>query len=628
MAEKLSFDILLGRNTLKSGLQESAREARNLEDTLVTAAGVFAGNLATKGFELLGDAVAGTTQFLKDSVAASVQKENALNNLSSALRRSGEFSNTAVQEFDDLSDALERASVFSGDAILEQLALAKSLGLTNRESKDLVSTAVNLAAVLDVDLETAVRQLNTTYSGQVGTLGRLIPQLKDLTEEQLKSGEAVRFVSQQFGGAAAAQVDTFAGAITQAENAFGKIQEEIGNFITQSPSVIGAIQAIGNGFEAFSKSIETVRKGLGIGLTPLEEQRTKLKELGEEYNRLADIIAERREFEQLFRSQGFDDKAAVFTREINALEAQRNEILKQRQAIRGGISADQEAAAEAQRAARVVETDQKILQSRIDLQAQLNQLQADQAIRDQETKIANLGLEDEARLAEIESLIAFEIDKTNALLEQELNRAAALEDVRSRSLAEEIAVNKAKLQQDQILARGEERIRQERLAGERIFASQVTGIVGTTANLITAFTKEGSKEAFFARQAASLASAIVATNLAIAQANAVPPPGNIAAIAAAKAQGAIAISGIAAAAIKGFQDGGFIGGANGATIGGDTTTVNAREGELVLNADDQRTLLSAIKGGGFGSNRPIVIEISGREIARVLRDEINSGFTI
>ena len=37
MAEKLSFDILLGRDTLKAGLQENAKEAKALEDTLITA---------------------------------------------------------------------------------------------------------------------------------------------------------------------------------------------------------------------------------------------------------------------------------------------------------------------------------------------------------------------------------------------------------------------------------------------------------------------------------------------------------------------------------------------------------------------------------------------------------------
>ena len=627
MAEKLSFDILLGRNTLKTGLQDSAKEARNLEDTLVTAAGVFAGNLATKGFELLGDAVAGTVGFLKDSVAAAQEQENALNNLSAALQRTGSFSNTALADFEAFATALQQTTVFGDEVILNQVALAKSLGATNSEAKDIVSTAANLATILGVDLQTATEQLTKTYSGQAGRLAQLVPELKALTEEQLRSGAAIDLLNSKFTGAAQAQINTFSGATTQLKNAFGDLQEEIGAFVIKNPLFTDAIKTATSGLQAFGSVISNLRKDLGLGLSPLEEQRQKLKELGEEYNRLGDTIAGRREFEQLFRSQGFDDKAAVFTREINALEAQRNEILKQRQAIRGGISADQEAAAEANRAARVVETDQAILQSRVDLQAQLNQLAADQAIREQEAKVAAAAIGTEERQAEIESLVAFELEKTNAVLEQELNRAQAIKDVQARSLAEQVAVNKARLQQDQLLAKNEERIKQDRLTAERIFASQLTGIVGTSANLISAFTKEGSREAFFARQAAALASAIVATNLAIAQANAVPPPGNIAAIAAAKAQGAIAISGIAAASIKGFQDGGFIGGANGATIGGDTTTVNAREGELVLNADDQRKLLQLLKGGATGS-QPIIIEISGREIARVVRDEINAGFAL
>ena len=47
-----------------------------------------------------------------------------------------------------------------------------------------------------------------------------------------------------------------------------------------------------------------------------------------------------------------------------------------------------------------------------------------------------------------------------------------------------------------------------------------------------------------------------------------------------------------------FYKGGVIGGANGATMGGDNTYIHARSGEMILNAHQQRNLWDMINGQG------------------------------
>ena len=44
----------------------------------------------------------------------------------------------------------------------------------------------------------------------------------------------------------------------------------------------------------------------------------------------------------------------------------------------------------------------------------------------------------------------------------------------------------------------------------------------------------------------------------------------------------------------GYEDGGIVGGANGATVGPDNTTINARDGEMVLNAEQQKNLFDIL----------------------------------
>ena len=65
------------------------------------------------------------------------------------------------------------------------------------------------------------------------------------------------------------------------------------------------------------------------------------------------------------------------------------------------------------------------------------------------------------------------------------------------------------------------------------------------------------------------------------------------------AAGAVQLASIMAAKpIKHFAAGGFVGGINGASMGADNTTIAARSGELVMNANQQRALWDMINGIG------------------------------
>ena len=79
-----------------------------------------------------------------------------------------------------------------------------------------------------------------------------------------------------------------------------------------------------------------------------------------------------------------------------------------------------------------------------------------------------------------------------------------------------------------------------------------------------------------------------------------------------------------------FYTGGIIGGANGATMGGDNTYIHARAGEMVLNAAQQRSLWDKLNGqdtrGAAGYNLTVNNTQSGR-VDTSIRQE-NNGFVI
>ena len=73
-----------------------------------------------------------------------------------------------------------------------------------------------------------------------------------------------------------------------------------------------------------------------------------------------------------------------------------------------------------------------------------------------------------------------------------------------------------------------------------------------------------------------------------------------------------------------FENGGIVG--QGASAGPDNRVATIRDGEMILNGQDQKILFDAIKSGNLGGD--IVIKIDEREIARAVRNQRQQGFAI
>ena len=135
---------------------------------------------------------------------------------------------------------------------------------------------------------------------------------------------------------------------------------------------------------------------------------------------------------------------------------------------------------------------------------------------------------------------------------------------------------------------------------------------GSVASMYEAMANDESKseeERAKAAQAAKRWSALqIAANAGTAVAKGVasamdtPFPANIGAIATTLAAILAAIAQAKALAAEGHAQGGVVGGYTGATMGPDNTVINARKGEMVLNANQQRQLFEIANGGSMGSN--------------------------
>jgi hypothetical protein len=642
MAEKLEFDLKVGVNELQKALNEATTGSKKLGDTVSTALGVFGGGVALKGFALLGDAVSGATGFIKDSIKAAQEQENALNKLGQSLRATGEFSQQAVEDFSQFASELQKTSVFGDEVVISQLAVAKSLGATNQQAKNLVQAAANLSATFGGSLDENVLKLGKSLSGVASRdLAKIIPELKGLSEEALKSGEALNIVNQKFSGAAASELNTFSGATTSLANAFGDLQEEIGAFVTKSETVgfiinvskdliVEITDAIINYRTEQQRANGTLVETDGT-LTKLTEKYAQVRDEIEKYQSVVDADKSKSLLQSLFSF----DNAPLAKERIQALTSELSTL-------------DQQITKASQQLALIESKAPKEAKSGPDLTAQeLNKLKAIEAEKTNiialaeldrqnfKTEFANTGIENQfaRNEAEIQRILEFETqkkelefqlaeEKAQLISDRTLRDAELTKIAKQRELEFQKIGNKALLDDEKNRIKGKEELFKQQNRLEQESLSTRLQYIQAFGNLASAVAKDGSKEQFAIQKASAIAGSIVATQLAAAQAKAIPPAPNLALAAVATKLGAINTAAIVATAIKGFANGGIV----GATQGPDNQLATVRTGEMVLNADQQRNLFDMINSGS--SSGEIVVQIDGREIARAVKNQVNKGFKI
>lgn len=124
--------------------------------------------------------------------------------------------------------AIQKTTIYADDAVINIQAYAAALGHSEAETQKMTQAAVNLAAGLGISLDSAMEMLHKSTLGAAKGLGNLIPGVKDLTKEQLKSGAAIDMVNVKFKGYAETLAKTGAGPLKQFENRFGDLMEQFG----------------------------------------------------------------------------------------------------------------------------------------------------------------------------------------------------------------------------------------------------------------------------------------------------------------------------------------------------------------------------------------------------------------
>jgi hypothetical protein len=151
-----------------------------------------------------------------------------------AIKDSGTISAAGGQRLKAYASELQKVSIYGDEGTVAIMGNLAAMGKSEDQIKELISAAADYASATGIDLDTAVKQLNSTLQGNVGVLGRQNSAVKALTTEQLKNGDAIKVIAEQYKGMAEAVGGSAAGGKISLTNAFGDLKEEMGSMVADT----------------------------------------------------------------------------------------------------------------------------------------------------------------------------------------------------------------------------------------------------------------------------------------------------------------------------------------------------------------------------------------------------------
>lgn len=228
MAELASFFVRLGTIFDGSGLKQAQASFKSTGDTADKLTGGLKGIAATVAG---GAAIWKLVDFSVQSLDAFGEQERAERHLEQAMQNLGVYTRRAHSELVDFASAQQKLTTFQDDAIIEAEALLTTFGLYGEQLRKVALGAMDLAAGKQIDLATAANVLGKAYQGTTGRLEQFGIKIQDTGRVAENFDQVMHQVQMKFGGAAAAETETYLGKVKMLGNNFGELKEKVGSFL-------------------------------------------------------------------------------------------------------------------------------------------------------------------------------------------------------------------------------------------------------------------------------------------------------------------------------------------------------------------------------------------------------------
>jgi hypothetical protein len=220
----LKLSILADIDDLKKKLDQADNTVQQSSNKI----GEFGKKAAAAFAVAVAAAGAYATKLAVDGVKAAIEDEQAQLRLANALKAATGATDAQIKATEDMILKTSLATGVADDALrpaLQRLAVSTK---DTVEAQKLLSLALDISKASGKDLETVANALGRAQDGNVTSLGRLGLGLSKAELATLSFTEIQTKLSDLYGGAAAANAETFQGKIDRLKVAFDEAKESLG----------------------------------------------------------------------------------------------------------------------------------------------------------------------------------------------------------------------------------------------------------------------------------------------------------------------------------------------------------------------------------------------------------------
>ena len=220
----LTLSIVADIDNLQKGLAKADNEIQGFGQKV----GEFGKKVAAAFAVAAAAAAAYAGKLAVDGVKSAIEDEQAQLRLAAALKTATGATNAQIAATEDY---IRQTQLATGITDNELRASFQRLSVSTKDvtqSQKLLTLAIDVSKGTGKELGTVVEALSKAYEGQDTRLARLGIGLSQADLKAMDFTETTKALTNLYGGAAAANAETFQGRIDRLKQAFEEAKEEIG----------------------------------------------------------------------------------------------------------------------------------------------------------------------------------------------------------------------------------------------------------------------------------------------------------------------------------------------------------------------------------------------------------------
>ncbi|MDD4995725.1 MAG: hypothetical protein PHW53_04675 [Patescibacteria group bacterium] len=226
---------------------------------------------------------------VKSVVNAAAESEAAWNRVEASLKRHNYAVKGNIDAIKNFATEMQRTRGISDELVGEGIQRLIDAGNSLTQSFNISRVAADLAAGTNMDYYSAVELLTKASEGFTSTLSRYGIVLDESIPKSQRFQMALEQINRKFGGAAQAEMNTYAGQVKILEQNWDDLKESIGEqlipelllLVKQFNLVMDTIDRTGGGIWNFIKAIGVITQGTDLDRRLIEMSNAAWK-LGEQ----------------------------------------------------------------------------------------------------------------------------------------------------------------------------------------------------------------------------------------------------------------------------------------------------------------------------------------------------------